>query len=1352
MRNFTHCGQNWLFALILLLTGMMPVKAAEGLWTDIQESAVRRTGDRFIVPNRYRTLHLDFNAMKQFLASAPVENPGNRIINGIVFSFPMPDGTINNFRIYETFVMDPDLAVLFPEIKTYMGQGIDDPSATIRLDITPLGFHAMILSAKGNIFIDPYCQFATEDYISYDKKDLNNNRNFICSAEDEDLSRSIQNAFNNQRSAGSQLRTYRLALACTGEYAATKGGTVSGAMSGMVTSMNRINGVYEQEVAIRMVMVANNSSIIYTNASTDPYSNSNGSTMLGQNITTCNNVIGSANYDIGHVFSTGGGGVAYLGCVCGSSKAGGVTGSPSPVNDPFDIDYVAHEMGHQFGGNHTFNSTTGSCGGGNRSASAAYEPGSGITIMAYAGICGSDDLAPNSIAYFHTKSFDEIQIYTTTGAGNGCAVVSNTGNTAPVVTSQGAAYSIPVSTPFVLTGVASDANGDPLTYSWEQYDLGTAGAWNANLGSAPIFRTFPPVTSPSRTFPKLSDIINNTTTVGEILPNVARTLHFRLTVRDNRSGGGGVMHDDNALAIAVVNNGGAFSVTAPNTAVSWAAGSSQTVTWNVNGTTNAPISCSSVKISLSNDGGNTFPTVLIASTANDGSEVITVPAISTTQARIKVEAINNIFFDMSNANFTITNAGFSAITTSTVSPQNFCAGASVNVSFTTNGSANAGNIFTAQLSTSAGSFNGAVSIGTLASASAGTIACVIPSGSATGSLYRIRVISSSPAVTGTDVGPISISAQVAAAGAISGNTQVCAGTSAAYSIASIANATTYNWTLPQGGTITSGAGTPSINVSFSASAQPGNVTVYGSNANCTGGSSSAAVTILAPPATPTAASVSGCAGTPVTLSGTPSGGTYSLPNPYSGPSSSYTYTITGANGCTATSAPASVTVNPLPVVSFSGLASSYSVTDAPVTLTGSPSGGSFTGPGMSGNEFSPATAGTGGPYTITYFYTDGNSCSNSSSQQTTVGTPCATPAQPGAISATNGTTACPGDVKNYSVTTVTDATSYNWSAPNGGVITSGQGTQAVTVTYQAGFTSSSSITVSAVNSCGSSAASSLLITPNSAPAIPSAISGQSTGVCNGSNIPYSVTNIAGLTYSWSFNTADASVSGGQGTNAITASYNGIYASGILSVTASNGCGTSAARSLTINAIPAVPGAITGASAVCAFQTGVPYSIAAVSGASNYTWTGPTQSKILDGNTISNNNSLTTPSNSITVNYKNKSGNLRVSASNACGSSANRILAITFVCREAFTDVAALPVSFYPNPASESLNVSFTSNEAASFTIMLTDLTGKEVVVIKGEGSVGENNMVLNLSGVKAGLYLLQVINGSQKTVQKVSVL
>ncbi len=361
--------------------------------SDISESSFSVKGERFIIPKKYRTLGIDKSSMQEMLVKAPDETPSVKQTSTVIFEMPMPDGTSASFRIYKVPVMSPELAAKFPEIKTYAGQGIDDPSATIRLDLTPLGFHAMVLSPGKQVFIDPYSSQTTDEYICYYKSDLQRTTGFVCEAEEtSSLMDIIPPAGAVQKTSGAQLRTYRLALACTGEYAATKGGTVPGALAGMTTTMNRVNGVYETEVAIRMIMVANNNLLIYTNSSTDPYTNGNGSTMLSQNVSTCNSVIGSANYDIGHVFSTGGGGIAGLGVVCGSSKANGVTGSANPVGDPFDIDYVAHEMGHQFGGNHTFNSVTSSCNG-NRAASAAYEPGSGITIMAYAGICGSDDLA-----------------------------------------------------------------------------------------------------------------------------------------------------------------------------------------------------------------------------------------------------------------------------------------------------------------------------------------------------------------------------------------------------------------------------------------------------------------------------------------------------------------------------------------------------------------------------------------------------------------------------------------------------------------------------------------------------------------------------------------------------------------------------------------------------------------------------------------------------------------------------------------------------------------------------------------------------------------------------------------------
>lgn len=821
--------------IITLLT-VSCVKASDsrGLWKDISEADIKATGERYTVPSKFRALRLDLNQMRQYLATAPKEPAQTAMLkNGLLFEMPMPDGSFKRFQIFEYAMMHPDLAAKFPAIKTYTGQGIDDASATIKLDVTQLGFHAMTLSPEGSVFIDTYNKNTTTEYICYNKKDLMRLSSFVCEFDNiQSGLNSIPQSTQAQRSSGTQLRTYRLGLACTGEYAAYYGGTVAGAAAGMATTVNRVNGVYETENSIRLVLIANNNLLIYTNSSTDPYTNNNGSTMLGQNQTNVDNVIGSANYDIGHVVSTGGGGVAYLGVICTSgSKAKGVTGSPAPTGDAFDIDYVAHEMGHQFGGNHTFNSTTGSCSG-NRASTAAYEPGSGITIMAYAGICGTDNLAAHSIAYFHTKSYDEINIYTTTGNGNSCPVNTSTGNNPPVVTSMGSTYSIPISTPFVLTGAATDADNDPVYYSWEEYDLGSAGAWNVQSTTAPQFRPFEPTLSPSRTFPQMSDVVNNTTTVGELLPNQARTLRFRLTARDNRSGGGGVMHPDTTLNISVVNSGGAFAVTAPNTAVTWAGGSTQTVTWNVSGTTGSGINTANVKISLSTDGGYTYPTVILASTPNDGSQTITVPNVATTTARIKVEAVGNIFFDISNVNFTITQSvGLTTITTSTISPLTYCAGASLNVSFTTDASANSGNIFTAQLSNASGSFSSPITIGTLNATNAGVISCTIPAGTSAGSGYRIRVISSNPAVTGSDNGS-NITISTNPSPSISGTLSFCQGSNTTLNAGS--GYSTYLWST--------GATTQNISVTTA-----GTFTVTVTNANGCSGSTSATTSVNALP-------------------------------------------------------------------------------------------------------------------------------------------------------------------------------------------------------------------------------------------------------------------------------------------------------------------------------------------------------------------------------------------------------------------------------------------------------------------------------------------------------------------------
>lgn len=642
--------------------------ASNGLWRDMEERGIPVIGERLIVPEHYRLVALDQEILSVLLSKAPAEGSEAARQSALLIYLPLPDGTAGRFRIVESPVMAPELAAKFPEIKTFSGQGVDDPSATVRFDNTPQGFHAMILSPSGRIFIDPYSRNDTAHYISYYTRD-HISRNAADFFEyplvdpGDKMKREIQAliAATLQKSSGAQLRTYRLAVAATGEYTAFFGGTVPQGMAAIVTAVNRVTGIYEAEAAIRLQLVANNDLIVYTDSATDPYTNGNGNKMLGQNQTNIDTVIGTANYDIGHVFSTGGGGVAYLGVVCQAGwKAQGVTGSSSPVGDAFWVDYVAHEMGHQFGANHTFNSTAGNCGGGNRNASTAYEPGSASTIMGYAGICGADDLQPHSDAYFHTISFDEIVTYTTVGSGNTCPVISATGNNPPVPDAGSGGFTIPANTPFTLTGSATDPDGDSLTYNWEEFDLGAAGPPDNPL-NPPFFRSWVATTSPSRTFPRLSDLLNNTTVIGEVLPNTTRALTFRMTVRDNRANGGGVNYA--TLSFNVTTGAGPFQITSPNTAITWTGNSTQPVTWNVANTTAAPVSCPNVGILLSTDGGFTFPITLAASTPNDGSQTVTVPNTPMATARVKVYCTNNIFFDISASNFTITASPVSVTVT-----------------------------------------------------------------------------------------------------------------------------------------------------------------------------------------------------------------------------------------------------------------------------------------------------------------------------------------------------------------------------------------------------------------------------------------------------------------------------------------------------------------------------------------------------------------------------------------------------------------------------------------------------------------------------------------------------------------
>jgi hypothetical protein len=669
------------------------------IWQTSTSASLEQRTEKEKLPHAYSTSALNPQALNEVLSQAPMEFTEAAKNKQVLMTLPMPNGEFAEFRIEESPVMHPDLAAQYPEIKTYRGQGIDDPTATTRFDWTPLGFRAIILSQQGAIFVEPFSQNDKINYISYFNQDISvEDLSVKCLITDEeDAKATAQSTPTPNFSTGSTLRTYRLAVAATAEFTTQYGGgNVSTALTQITSLVNQINAVYQKEATIAFQLIANETSIIFTDPNTDGYTNSNPSTMLNENQAKLDSVIGSGNYDIGHVFgsiSVGPGslsfsGVAQLGVVCsaGNKGRGASTMGGTPITHSIFVKGVGHEFAHQFSAPHSYNSNQAStlCAT-QRSASGAYEPGAGSTIMGYS-ICGSSNLQSQTDMYFHASSLDRILTWAT-GSGN-CATQTATGNSAPVIPTL-SNFTIPANTPFTLDASATDPNGDALTYVWEQYDLGAAAPPHTDDGTRPILRSFIPTATSARTFPRLQNILNNanvppstyacgsaTCLTGELLPSTSRTLNFRFTVRDNRAAGGGTANA--ASQVSVVSTAGPFAVTQPNTAVSWTGGSSQTITWNAAGTAAAPISTANVKISLSTDGGNNFPTVLAASTANDGSQAVTIPNTPTTNARIKVEAVGNIFFDISNTNFTIT-AGTSAATL-TVASVNPASGVAITVS------------------------------------------------------------------------------------------------------------------------------------------------------------------------------------------------------------------------------------------------------------------------------------------------------------------------------------------------------------------------------------------------------------------------------------------------------------------------------------------------------------------------------------------------------------------------------------------------------------------------------------------------------------------------------------------------
>lgn len=880
--------------MAFFIINVIAQSSGDALWIKIDAkelpgAKVRRSS----IPANYHLFQLDLNLLRTKLINAPVLF-SNINQPALVLEFPNADGEFEKFQVYESSIMEPLLEAKFPMIKTYAAQGINDPTATMRFSVTQFGLHTMSISGiKSTNFIDPF----TSDlltYIVYDRNSLGaSTQSFECLTDESISLPSLQKNSNGtsfvQNINDQKLRTYRLAQSCTAEYGNIFAGTINqkaNIQAQMAITINRVNGVYERDLAIRMIFVANNDLVIYYGSTTtDPWSNE-WNTKTAQTIDAA---IGVANYDIGHNFNTTGGGSAgCLSCVClstsqtGAHKGRGYTGSANPTGDAFDIDYVAHEMGHQFGGYHVMNTCSRSGNG-----ATEVEPASGSSIMGYAGICASN-VQNNSHDDFNYVNIRDISNNIKTGNSSSCAAITTLTN-APPTASAGLDYTVPISTAYILEGAATDVNGTTsLTYNWSQNDPTQSPGNAAPLSTysvGPLYRAFPPRISPNRFMPAITTVLANTlNSTWEKTPSVARTMNFSFIVRDNSVGGGQTASD--LMKVTVSSAAGPFSVTSQNTATTWTAATTQTVTWNVANTNTGAVNTPSVNIFLSTNGGTLYPITIASNVPNNGTAIITVPSVTVTSARLMVRGAGNIFFDINNAALTIVAGPAAApISNFSVASSNLCTTSNIQL---TDQSLNAPNSWTWTATSSTGVVFSNVNAQnpTVNFASAGT--------------YTVSLIAKNAMGSSTSNQTITVKATPVVA--VNSST-ICSGTSTALSAT---GATTYSWS--------NSASTNSISVA---------------------------------------------------------------------PTSNATYTVIGTtNGCS-DSEIASVVVNNLPSVSLALSSSVACTSDAVVNLTGTPSGGIYSGTAVTGNTFDPAVSGTG-TFTLSYSYIDGNNCSNSNSKTISV--------------------------------------------------------------------------------------------------------------------------------------------------------------------------------------------------------------------------------------------------------------------------------------------------------------------------------------------------------------------------------
>ncbi|WOQ14539.1 reprolysin-like metallopeptidase [Aeromonas media] len=623
--------------LALLVAGLMSTTGlAASEWNTVVAKATAADG-------------YEVRASQYRIATVPADYFAGLLGGEHRLTLPLPDGKEVTFSLQPYDLLPADLAAKYPGIRTFKGHDEANPVETGRVDLGPQGFHAMFSHQGRMVFVDPLRN--GEGYAVYYQQDahsrLEEEADRVIGSKTGKLARQVL-------VDGNERKRYVIAISAAGEYTQYHGGTVEAGLGAITTLLNRVNEVYQRDVAAEFQLASGNDTIIFTDAATDPFFNGDDPSGSGLSDVDVNMQVqavaqtqGLGAFDIGHVVNTGGGGLAGLGVLCTADKSAGMTGSSNPVGDAFFIDYVAHEIGHQFGADHTFNGTTGSCGGGNREASQAWEPGSGSSIMAYAGICGEEDLQANSLPYFHSKSIEQMRAHMATVSS--CGTTQSLTNNAPQV-AAGNDHVIPANTPFVLKGAGTDLDNDALSYTWEQIDLGTESFSVASMvddGSRPLFRFVAPTSVPERTLPSLPSLLTNILAKGEAWPATNRDLNFRLTARDGK---GGVSSDD--MKIQVVNTGKAFALISP-LVTPLAAGQTQTIDWDVAGTSAAPINCSKVDLYMTRDEGVNW-TLLAGGQPNSGSASVAIPADSDGTARLKVACSDNLFFAISPLKLSVT--------------------------------------------------------------------------------------------------------------------------------------------------------------------------------------------------------------------------------------------------------------------------------------------------------------------------------------------------------------------------------------------------------------------------------------------------------------------------------------------------------------------------------------------------------------------------------------------------------------------------------------------------------------------------------------------------------------------------